>query len=78
MTDLLFLRSWITMPWPMGEWDSNQIQAEILLLACLNDNMYLIGIYLIWNYRVIFDNLLQELTCYSLVLGLLRIFEALM
>ena len=29
-------------------------------------------------YRVIFDNLHQELTCYSLVLGLLRIFKELM
>ena len=30
------------------------------------------------KYRVIFDNLHQELTCYSLVLGLLRISQALM
>ena len=28
------------------------------------------------KYRVIFDNLHQELTCYSLVLGLLKFFKA--
>ena len=47
MTDLLFLRSWITMPWPMGEWDSNQIHVEILLLACLDKMVDTCIIYLV-------------------------------
>ena len=46
MTDLLFLRSLITMLLPMGELDLSHVQAEILLLACSSEMSQVFVIYL--------------------------------
>ena len=56
MTDLFFLRSSITMPWPMGELDSSQVRAEILLLACSSEMSHVFEIGDINLYQF-FDNM---------------------